>query len=414
MSYRYRLYPTEVQEQVMRRHCADARFVWNLALEQANLWRPGRPSPNAAERGRQLTEARAGSWLGEGSSNVQREALRDFERALKNWWGGSHRRPTWRKAARNEGYCIRDVVVERLNKKWATVHVPKLGPVKFRLSRPLPAKYGMGRVTLDRSGRWHVSFSTLQPTIDRKPSGSAVGIDRGVATTIATSDGQMLRIPSCPKQQAKIERLQRQMARQKKGSNRRAKTCLELAKTHARITDRRKDWVEKQTTRLVRDHDVIMLERLNTSGMVRRPKQKPDVAKPGEFLRNGAAAKAGLNRSIQRSCWGLFERRLTDKANVSGVTVLFVDPRNTSRECNKCGHTAKESRESQAVFRCVECGHTAHADRNAALNILARGFGSAHAPGDGASARVNPSQTVAGTTREESRVSGNRIGESHV
>jgi putative transposase len=86
VSRRYRLYPTSEQEAVLRRHCGEARFVWNLALEQFNQWRPGRSSPpGSQERFRQLAEARRETWLGEGSSAVQQQALRDFDQALRNW-----------------------------------------------------------------------------------------------------------------------------------------------------------------------------------------------------------------------------------------------------------------------------------------------------------------------------------------
>ena len=81
-----------------------------------------------------------------------------------------------------------------------------------------------------------------------------------------------------------------------------------------------------------------------------------------------------MNRRIGRSAWGLLERRVADKANASGVAVVFVDPHNTSRQCAGCGHVAAENRESQAVFCCRACGHQAHSDHNAAINILARGL----------------------------------------
>ncbi len=401
MAHRYRLAPEPAAETMLVRHCSDARFVWNLALEQANSRRPGRgPTPGQAARMRQLAEARRHSWLGEGSSSVQQQALRDFDQALKNWWGGTHRRPRWRKAGRDEGFCVRDVTMEKVNRKWATVFVPKCGPVRFRLSRPLPAVYGMARITLDRAGRWHVSFAAPQPPVVRVEGGAAVGIDRGVATTIATSDGQMLRIPTSPKLQAKLARLHQRLARQQKGSARRAQTKAEIGRTHARITDRRNDWIEKTTTRLVQAHDLIVLEDLRTKNMVRRPHPMPDPDAPGAFLPNGAAAKAGLNRVIHQSCWGRFERRLTDKATVSGVTVMFVDPRYSSQTCPACDHVAPENRESQAVFRCVRCGHCAHADTNAATIILARGLRLALAPGQGAHARISPTPpSAAGTTR---------------
>jgi transposase len=341
MSHRYRLYPAPTQEPGLKRHCADARFVWNLALEQANGWRTGRgPAPGPAERQRQLAEARKGTWLAEGSSSVQQQALRDFDRAMASWWGKTHRRPRWRTKGVDEGFCIRDVAVKRLNRRWAAARVPKVGMVRFRLSRALPAAFGMARVTLDAAGRWHVSFSAAQAPLVRTPTGSVVGIDRGVATTLALSDRTMFRAPSGPKVAAKVARLDQQLARQQRGSKRRAKVKLSRARTHARIADRRRDWVEKTTTRLVLDHDVLVLEDLRVKNMVRRPKPKADPDRPGAFLPNGAAAKAGLNRSIHRASWSLFARRLEDKAGASGATVLLVDPRYTSQQCRRCGHSA--------------------------------------------------------------------------
>src|SRR5664280_700701 len=408
MSHRYRLYPSPVQELACLRHCADARYVWNLALEQANCYRPHRgPTPGAAARQHQSAEARQETWLGEGSSSVQQQALRDFDRALANWWAGTHRRPTWRKAGVNQGFCVRDVAVGKINRRWAGLAVPKLGKVRFRLSRPLPSSYGMARITLDRAGRWHVSFSAVQAATDRRPTGSVIGIDRGVATTIATSDGEMFRAPTSPNLVSKVDRLQRRLARQKRGSAKRAKTKVRLAgaHAHAQIVDRRRDWVEKTTTRLVYDHDVFVLEDLRVKNMIRRPKSKPDPDHVGAHLPNGSTAKAGLNRAIARSSWSTLARRLEDKAAASGVTVVYVDPRYTSQQCRRCGHTAPENRESQAVFECVSCGHVNHADINAAENIVARGLAPAPTPGHGASpgnraARVSPPPAAAGTTRE--------------
>jgi transposase len=102
---RFRLYPDPCQEGALREHCAHARFVWNLALEQTNWYRPGwGPTPGYAEQNRQLTEARASSaWLASGSIIVQQQALRDFAQAMRNWWAGTHRRPTWRKKASTRG-----------------------------------------------------------------------------------------------------------------------------------------------------------------------------------------------------------------------------------------------------------------------------------------------------------------------
>lgn len=123
---------------------------------------------------------------------------------------------------------------------------------------------------------------------------------------------------------------------------------------------------------LVRDYDVIAHEKLNIAGMTRAPKPKPDPDRPGAFLPNGAAAKAGLNKSILDAGWGCFLEILRHKAESAGRILIPVDARNTSRTCPRCGHCAAENRVTQEKFECVRCGHAANADHVGALNIATR------------------------------------------
>jgi hypothetical protein len=128
---------------MLRDHCAHARFVWNLAVEQHLHWRPGRKSaPRYLQQCRQLTAARAEHpWLAAGSQMVQQQALRDFAQATANYFGGTHGRPSWRKAGRDEGFrvvALKPDDVRRLSRHVAEVRVPKAGLVRFRWSRPVP------------------------------------------------------------------------------------------------------------------------------------------------------------------------------------------------------------------------------------------------------------------------------------
>ena len=377
MAHRYRMYPTAEQSAFMlQRHCADARYVWNLAVEQFNWGRSGRSAPGPAARQKQLAHARqAFEWLAAGSSAVQQQALRDFDRAVSGFFGGVYRRPTWRRKHLDEGFCIRDSRVEAVNRKWAQVFVPKLGLVKFRCSRPLPeGKLGMARVTY-KAGRWHVSFPAPQPEVPAAPGRQerTVGIDRGVKTTLALSDATMLRAPIMRRsEQKKLVRLQRQLARCRKGGVQRGKVKARIAKLHARVADRRRDWVEKTTTRITATYGVIAVEKLPTRNMVRSPKPKPDPDQPGHFLPNGKAAKSGLNKGIYSNCWGFIAQRLQHKTSASGTSLIEVPAAYSSLECRSCGHSVKENRKSQAEFRCVQCGHADHADIQAATTILAR------------------------------------------
>ena len=409
MAHRYRLCPDEVQEAALLEHCGHARFVWNLAVEQQSWWRPGRGSaPGSAARMRQLAEARAAEpWLREGSSSVQQQALRDFDRAMAAFLDPANPagKPSYRSKRGTQGFVVRDVKARRLNRNHAEVFVPKCGWVRFRLSRALPDDPGMARVTCDRAGRWHVSFAAPQPALDREPAGAVTGIDRGVRTALVTSGGQHYRVPRISdRRAARYLALQRRMGRQQKGSRKREKTRLAMAAITAKVTDRRKDWAEKISTRLVEDHDLIVFEKLGTKNMVRRPRPKPDPDQQGNFLPNRRRQKAGLNRGILGSCWGLLATRTDQKAAASGAAVTYVNPRHSSQQCRRCGHVAGGNRESQAVFRCVACGHEDHADANAAKNVLARGLAAlavpAHAPGHGASRPRQTATAAAGTTRE--------------
>lgn len=408
------MYPDVEAAAVMRDlHCAHARYIWNLCVEQQSWWRPGRGSaPGAAERSRQLTEARAESgWLREGSATIQQQALRDFDHAMAAFFDKDNPagQPSYRKAGRNEGFRIvgkRDKGwgIRRISRHVGEVRIPKVGWVRFRWTRPIPEDVKSCRVTLDRARRWHVSFPSMQPALHRQPTGAVVGIDRGVRTALVTSDGQHYRVPRISDRRAvRYLALQRRMARQQKGSRKREKTRLAMARIAAADADRRKDWAEKVSTRLVMDHDLIVFEKLNARGMVRKPKPKPDPGQDGHFLPNRRRQKAGLNRGILASAWGALAARTEQKAAASGAAVIYVDPRYTSQQCRACGHTARENRESQAEFLCVQCGHADHADANAAKNILARGLASAGlraGPGTRGVCPRKSERSAAGTTRE--------------
>jgi putative transposase len=365
---RFRLLPTPDQEVGLLKHCGHARFVWNLAVEQHQHWRPGRRgAPGYIEQARQLTEARAGfAWLRAGSVTVQQQALRDFAQAMRNYFAGTHRRPTWRKAGRDEGFrqvAVKPEHIQRLNRRHGQVWVPKVGWVRFRWSRAVSAGVKSYRVTRDRSGRWHVAFAAIPDPIPAPGNGHTVGIDRGVAVAAALSTGELLTVPALTVGERKrLARLQRKLARAKRGSNRRQQAKSQLARLRARETDRRKDWTEKTSTDLARRFDLIRVEDLTIAAMTRSAKGTVD--QPGRNV----AAKAGLNRAILASAWGRFVARLEDKATgrVEKIPAAY-----TSQTCSVCGHTAAENRESQAVFRCRACGHEANADINAACNIAA-------------------------------------------
>ena len=227
-------------------------------------------------------------------------------------------------------------------------------------------------------------FVNMPSPLPRTGDG-VIGIDRGCVHTLALSDGTFMDMPKPSKAELKrLKYLQRRLARQdrtnearggktaKFASKRRQRTLVEFNALQGRIVRRRNDWIEKTTTKLAKENILVAMEDLDVQAMTKRPKPRPNPDNPGHWLHNGAKAKAGLDRSILSNCWGRVMKRLKDKMDANGGKLVIVPAAYTSQACHKCGHVAKENRESQAVFHCVECGYRANADINAAMNILSR------------------------------------------
>jgi putative transposase len=388
------MYPTSEQVSIMLDHCAHARYVWNLAVEQHSHWSKGRgAAPGFAEQCRQLTEARReDEWLRAGNADVQQQALKDFAKAKNARFTSGFGEPTWRRKYVHEGFRVigtdrvaefetdgspklnakgkqvmgRFVVVQKLNRRWAQVKVPGCGWVRFRMSRKgkgacLPAAKTF-RVTF-RNGQWHIAFAVLPEPIDVPGAGEVIGIDRGVKITAALSDGRKLNCPQLTvRERAQIRKHQRRAARAPKGSEAKTAEYAKVARLKAREADRRKDWCEKTSTMLARAYGLVRFEKLNIKNMTRSA--KGTVEQPGKRVRQ----KAGLNRVILAQGWGLLRQRTEDKApgRVEDVPAPF-----TSLRCSACGWIEKKSRKSQADFDCVSCGFTCNADENAAHNVAA-------------------------------------------
>ncbi|WP_297730733.1 transposase [Mycobacterium sp.] len=365
---RFRLLPSPGQVAVLAAHCRHARFVWNLAVEQQQHWQPGRQAPGYHEQCAQLTAARAEyDWLAAGSQTVQQQALRDFTQAMRNFFHRTHRRPTWRKAGQHEGFRqvgVKPRHIHRLSRRHGQVWIPKIGWVRFRWTRDIPEAVKSYRVTRDRSGRWHIAFAVIPAPIPGPDDGSVVGVDRGVTVSAALSTGELRHAPRLHSRETeRLRRLQRRLARARRGSHRRERTKLAIARLRARDADRRRDWVEKTTTDVARRFETVRVEDLNLRAMTRSAQGTRDCAG------TNVAQKRGLNRAISRHGWGLLVARLEHKAV---GRLELVPAAYTSQRCSHCGHVAPENRKSQAVFQCVACGAgPCNADVNAARNIAA-------------------------------------------
>lgn len=231
------------------------------------------------------------------------------------------------------------------------IYLPKVGNVRIRLSRPLEGSVKTLSIKRDACGDWWAVF-TCEVTAQPLPaSGASVGIDRGITALIATSDGELVDNPKhFTKAEKALRKAQRRLARRKKGSTRREKARLVVAKLHRKTQRQRLDFIHKLTTHLVKHYDLIALEDLNVQGM----------------------SRSKLAKHILDAGWSTLMQQLDYKAEYAGRQVIKVNPAYTSQTCAACGHVGKDNRRTQARFECRSCGHTANADINAAQNILAR------------------------------------------
>ena len=206
----------------------------------------------------------------------------------------------------------------------------------------------------------------------------ANGGDRGVVIPIAMSNGKGYDFTEAEKKSTAEARqlrktLQRKLAKQRKGSKRRENTKTRIGKTYAKERNIREDRAHKISHDIVEDTaQVNIFEDLQVPNMIRKPKVKKDAS--GKFLKNGAKAKAGLNRSILNSTWGRIVIFTKYKGLKREKLTIKIPAHGTSQECSHCGHIHPDNRETQAIFSCQNCGFTLNADYNASLVIKKRGI----------------------------------------
>ncbi|WP_327242787.1 RNA-guided endonuclease InsQ/TnpB family protein [Streptomyces sp. NBC_01320] len=388
-AYKFLLRPTARQEQALGEMLRDHCSLYNGALqERRDAYRHvSKTTVRYGQQSVQLKEIRAcdperqGRW----SFSSQQATLRRLDKAFAAFFrrvkaGEKPGYPRFRGLGR---FDTVEFPRDGDGCRWdATAHDPVtrvrfqgIGHVKVHRHRPVVGH--VKTVSVKREGkRWYVILTAERPRPEPLPAtGSVVGIDLGIANFLADSNGEFVPNPRHGrKAAAKLEAAQQALSRCKRGSKRRRKTVEKVATLHRKVRRQRLDHAHKTALDLVREHDLIAHEDLKIRNMSKAPEPKPDPDKPGSFLPNGAAAKAGLNRSISDAGWGVFLAILNAKAESAGREVMAVDPRNTSRRCPECGHTTKENRPTQETFHCVSCGHSAHADTVGALNVLRAGL----------------------------------------
>jgi putative transposase len=372
---RFRLELTSDQERYAEQIGSCCRAVWNIGLEQRREYRRRGAWIDYVRQAGEMAAAKADHpWLADPPGHCLQQTLMDLDRACRvhgtfkiRWRSARRWSPSFRFP---DGKQLR---VERLNGRHARVRVklPKLGWARFRLSRPLDGLQ-IRSATVKRSGRhWYVSFlvdDELSTPLTHSHPEAAIGVDRGVACAVATSDGRLInRSFVTPGEQRRSIRLQRKLARAQPSGSNRSRTRDQLAEMRSRERRRRMDFCAQTAHELVTENALVVVEDLRTKAMTKSA--TGTRIDPG----SGVRQKAGLNRAILSKGWHQFALALSSAGRYTGSRIVTVPPYGTSQRCSSCGHVDPRSRESQARFRCVQCQHVENADVNAAKNILAAG-----------------------------------------
>ena len=381
--YRYRFYPSPDQAEQLTKTFGACRWVYNEGLAlRSGAWERHRVSVGFAETCRALTgwkREQGREWLREVSSTVLQQALRHLDGAFSRFFRKSAKYPKGKKKGRSRD----SATYVRTGFRWVEdperpgtglVTLAKQSvPLDIRWSRPLPAGQLPVRlnVTRDRAGRFFLSV-LVEEQIDPLPpvflpGGSepkAVGLDLGLAALVTLDDGSVLDHPRLLKKHGEeLARRQRSLHRKKKGSKNRGKARERIARLYGTISDIRRDLLDQFTTRLVRENQVLVVEDLPITNLMRPAKGK------------GRRRKAKLNQAIMDAAWGELLRQLRYKCEWYGRTLVIVDrffP--STRRCSACHTKGPRLDVSVREWACSECGVAHSRDVNAAVNLRDEGM----------------------------------------
>jgi len=352
-TYRYRLYPTARQRVALDAQLAFACELYNAALEQRqDAWRRRHKAIGYAAQCRDVTDIRAHGGLPGMSCHAMRDPLRRLERAFAAFFRRVKANekpgyPRFRSRRRYDSLTWDSWVLRD-----SRLGLPGIGHLRIRWHRPLPNDAGLRTVTVRRHARhWYVGFALERPKPLALPAtGQSVGLDLGVRTFAALSTGERLAGPRALRAaQRRLRVAQRRVSRRVRGSHRRRRAGLLVARLHERVRNLRRDHAFKLSNELVRRFDVIYVEALNLKGL----------------------ARSRLAREVHDQGWGAFLTILTDKAAEAGRSVIALDARNTSQRCSACGALVPKPL-GERWHQCA-CGYQADRDVNAARNLYRLG-----------------------------------------
>ena len=319
---------------------------------------------------------KARPWYQKIHSTVLQQNLKRLNEAFKRFFNEGAGYPKFKRRSKFRSFSYPPGHVQF---RRDAIYLPGIGWMKFFNSRELPQGFQLKTVTVRRKANgWYISLRLEDQTvpqiekIELSEIKKAVGVDLGLNKLGSLSNCKTF---DNPRFLARIERRlkirQKRASRKLKGSKNRARDYEKLARLHQALTNKKHDYHWKLAHQLTRYGDLIVFEDLNIKGMIKRCQPQQD--ENGKYLKNGQRAKAKLNQLITDASWGEFKDKVRSLTEKLGLHFLEINPKNTSRQCNCCGHISKDNRE-QEKFLCTQCGNFDDADINAAKNILEKGL----------------------------------------
>src|SRR6266478_4800679 len=386
-AYQYRMYPTDEQVHILARTFGCCRYVYNWALRQRTdaYYKDGERLyyEATAQRLTSLKKQADHVWLNDISSVPLQQSLRHLDTAFRNFFEGRAAYPKFHTKHGEQAATYASSAF-----KWDGKHLTlakMTAPLDIRWSRSLPngCKPTTVTVTKDTAGRYFVSILVVEEIKPLPTVATQVGLDLGLKSMVISSDGHTYGNPKFfARGEKKLARAQRRLSKKKKGSKNRAKARHKVARIHARIADRRRDYQHKLSTKLIRENQTICVESLQVKNMVK----------------NHSLAKA-----ISDVGWGEFVRQLEYKAAWYGRTLVKIDKwYPSSKRCFRCGHVLETLALDVRIWTCPQCATVHDRDVNAAKNILAAGLAVAAC---GESVRPGAVKANPGTTRRSRKAS---------
>nr|BBH87038.1 transposase [Thermosporothrix sp. COM3] len=376
-TYTYRLYPTKHQAEKLTWTLDLLRELYNAAVqERRDCYRYTGKGTSYTQQAAQLSDIKElRPEYQKIHSQVLQDTLRRVEKAFQAFFrrvknGETPGYPRFQGKNRFDSFTYPQSGFSLTHDN--RLCLSKIGSIKVKLHRPLLGK--VKTCTIKREGEhWYVCLACEAPTMPRTPyTDGEVGVDLGVSKLATLSTGDVIEHPRFYRRaQKKLAKAQAALARKQRGSQRRKKAVKRVARLHRKVRHQRTDYLHKWSRWLVNTYQTIVFEELAPATLSKRPKVKQD-AETGQYLPNGASAKAGLNKSILDAGWRQFVTFCQYKAEEAGtVHIVMVDPKYTSQICSRCG-TVKKKELSERWHTC-ECGCSLDRDHNAALNILRLG-----------------------------------------